>query len=90
MRGATTVRALHGGASLELTGQPGDMVTLLPVSGDAQGVTTDGLRYPLADEELRLGRSRGLSNVVERAGASVWLGSGTLLVVETRQQGEGT
>ena len=66
------------------------MVTLLPVSGDAQGVTTDGLRYPLADEELRLGRSRGLSNVVERAGASVWLGSGTLLVVETRQQGEGT
>lgn len=90
VRGATTVRALHGGASLELTGQPGDMVTLLPVSGDAQGVTTDGLRYPLADEELRLGRSRGLSNVVERAGASVWLGSGTLLVVETRQQGEGT
>lgn len=90
VRGTTVVRALHGGASLELTGTPGDVVTLLPVSGDAQGVTTDGLRYPLADEELRFGRSRGLSNVVERAGASVWLESGTLLVVETRQQGEGT
>ena len=90
VRGATTVRALHGGASLELQARPGDVVTLLPVSGDAQGVTTDGLRYPLADDELRFGRSRGLSNVVERAGASVWLESGTLLVVETRQQGEET
>ena len=90
VRGHTTVRVLHGGASLVLHAQPGDTVTLLPVSGDAQGVTTDGLRYPLADEELRFGRSRGLSNVVERAGASVWLENGTLLVVETGQQGEGT
>jgi thiamine pyrophosphokinase len=90
VRGTTTVRALHGGESLELTGRSGDVVTLLPVRGDAQGVTTDGLRYPLADEELRFGCSRGLSNVVERAGASVWLKSGTLLVVESRKQGEAT
>ncbi|HET8587898.1 MAG TPA: thiamine diphosphokinase [Candidatus Limnocylindria bacterium] len=85
--GATTVRALHGGEQLELAGSIGDIVTLLPLAGDAQGVTTDGLRYPLSDEELRFGRSRGLSNVVERAGASVWLAGGTLLVVEVRQEG---
>ena len=90
VRGTTTVRALHSGESLDLEGAPGDLVTLLPVAGDAQGVTTEGLRYPLTDEELRFGRSRGLSNVVERAGASVWLKNGTLLVVEHRQQGEGS
>ncbi len=90
VRGTTTVRALHSGESLELEGAPGDIVTLLSVAGDAQGVSTDGLRYPLSDEELRFGRSRGLSNVVERAGASVWLKSGTLLVIEHRQQGEGS
>ncbi len=86
--GATTVRAFHGGERLELGGSVGDIVTLLPIGGDAQGVTTDGLRYPLSDEELRFGRSRGLSNVVQRAGASVWLASGTLLVVEVQQQGD--
>lgn len=86
--GATTVRALHGGERLELGGSIGDIVTLLPVGGDAEGVTTDGLRYPLADDELRFGRSRGLSNVVERADASVWLAGGTLLVVEVRQEGD--
>jgi thiamine pyrophosphokinase len=88
--GATTVRAVHGGERLELAGSIGDIVTLLPVGGDAQGVTTDGLRYPLSDEELRFGRSRGLSNVVQRAGASVWLAGGTLLLVEVRQEGGAT
>lgn len=88
VRGTTTVRALHSGESLDLPGAPGDLVTLLPVAGDAHGVTTEGLRYPLSDEELRFGRSRGLSNVVERAGASVWVKNGTLLVVEHRRQGE--
>jgi thiamine pyrophosphokinase len=86
--GATTVRALHGADRLGLEGKRGDIVTLLPVGGDAQGVTTDGLAYPLSDEELRFGRSRGLSNVVQRAGASGWLTSGTLLVLEIQQQGD--
>lgn len=85
--GGTTVRPLQGGERLELEGSAGDIVTLLPVGGDAQGVTTDGLRYPLNDEELRFGASRGLSNVIERAGASVWLAGGTLLVVEVRVEG---
>ncbi len=85
VRGGTTVRVLHGRDSLALEGQPGDIVTLLPVRGDAEGVTTIGLAYPLNDEQLRFGRSRGLSNVAQRAEASVWLKSGTMLVVETRQ-----
>jgi thiamine pyrophosphokinase len=88
VRGATTVRPLHGGDRLELEGAPGTLVTLLPVGGDAQGVTTSGLAYPLADEELRFGRSRGLSNVVDAAEASVWLAGGTLLVIETAEQGD--
>ncbi|MBI3522500.1 MAG: thiamine diphosphokinase, partial [Chloroflexi bacterium] len=36
------------------------------------------------DGTLALGRSRGLSNVIERAPASVQLGRGTLLLIETR------
>ena len=33
--------------------------------GDAEGVTTDGLVYPLADEPLALGPARGVSNVID-------------------------
>jgi thiamine pyrophosphokinase len=85
-RGPTTVRALHGGQHRELDGAPGDLVTLLPVGGDAAGVTTTGLRFPLRSEILQLGRSRGLSNEVEQAPASVSLDGGTLLVIETRKE----
>jgi len=79
--GNTTVRALSGGGLMELTGSPGDIVTLLPL-GEAGAVTTQGLRYPLRDEPLHAGAARGLSNVIESAPASVSLGAGVLLVIE--------
>ena len=88
-RSATQVRALHGGRGLELRGKVGDTVSLLPVGGDATGVTTDGLRWPLAGATLRSGRSRGLSNEVVGTPASVRIEGGTLLLVETALRGEG-
>jgi thiamine pyrophosphokinase len=83
VRGPARVTALHGGERRELTGRQGDLVTLLPVGGDASGVTTDGLKWPLAGASLTMGRSRGLSNEVVSAPASVRLDTGVLLVVET-------
>jgi thiamine pyrophosphokinase len=64
-------------------GHRGDVVTLLPVGETAVGVTTGGLRYPLGDEPLELGRTRGLSNVRTAAEARISLRSGRLLVIET-------
>ena len=69
------------GASL--AGRKGDTVSLLPVDGDAQGVTTEHLEYPLRDEPLLVGRTRGLSNVRAAPVASVTLRAGRLLVIET-------
>jgi thiamine pyrophosphokinase len=87
VRGSTVVRALHARASLALEGRPGDLVTLLPIGGDAAGVRTAGLRYPLKGETLSIGRSRGLSNVVVDPPASVSLERGSLLVIEIQQEG---
>lgn len=87
IRGDVTVRALHGGDRLDLAGAPGDLVTLLAVRGDAEGVRTHRLRYPLAGETLPFGAARGLSNLVVSAGASVTCDRGVLLVIETRAGG---
>ncbi|HET6380258.1 MAG TPA: thiamine diphosphokinase [candidate division Zixibacteria bacterium] len=87
VRGDTLVRAVHGGDRLGLEAPVGALVTLLAVGGDAEGVLTDGLRYPLHGERLAFGGSRGLSNVVARAPASVSLERGTLLVVEQLTEG---
>jgi len=85
-RGGAVVRAVRDGQEVELQGEPGDLVTLLPIGGDASGVTTKGLRYPLLGETLSFGRTRGLSNEVEHAPASVSLERGTLLVIETGKE----
>ena len=87
-RGMTQVRAVSGGGRLDLDGSSGDLVTLLAVGGDASGVTTVGLRWPLDGATLALGRSRGLSNEVVEAPASVRLTHGTLLVIETASRGD--
>lgn len=88
VRGSASIRALGGGGRLELRGAPGDLVTLLPVGGDVTGITTDGLRWQLEAGTLAMGRSRGLSNEVRRAPASIRIEDGTLLVVETAMRGE--
>jgi thiamine pyrophosphokinase len=90
IQGGTTVRALRGGGRLTLPDADGELVSLLPVGGDATGVTTTGLRWSLADAVLRMGRSRGLSNELVEASASVSLERGTLLVVQTAKQGAST
>jgi thiamine pyrophosphokinase len=86
VRDGTVARALHAPGALSLAGSVGDLVTLLPVGGDAIGVRTTGLRYPLDGSVLRLGRSRGLSNEIVEAPASISLERGTLLVVETAKE----
>ena len=64
-----------------LAGRPGDLVSLLPVHGPVQGVRTEGLAYPLDDEDLSSGTTRGLSNVWTSEVATVLVRSGVLLAV---------
>jgi len=66
-----------------LAGRAGDLVSLLPWGAAVEGVTTDGLRYPLRDETLPAGPARGLSNVRLVAMATVTVRSGRLLIVES-------
>lgn len=86
--GAAVVRALRGPDRLRLDSAVGDLVTLLPLGEDVEGVRTEGMKYALSGERLRGGRARGLSNVVEREGASLSLERGTLLVIEIKTGGE--
>lgn len=88
VRGASRVTALRGGGRHRLAGRRGDLVTLLAIGGDAFGVTTAGLRWPLDDATLVMGRSRGLSNEVVAAPASVRLVKGIVLVIETAAEVE--
>ncbi len=73
---------VHGGATLLLNGEGGQIVSLIAMSTDVQGVTIRGFEYPLDNEPLPFGSSRGVSNLLEETTGSITLERGTLLCVQ--------
>jgi thiamine pyrophosphokinase len=64
---------------LTVHGRPGELLTLLAIRGPASGVSTEGLLYPLDDDVLAPGSTRGVSNELTGLTASVTVESGVLL-----------
>lgn len=81
-----TISLLQAGGILNPKAQPGDTISLIPLCGDASGITTQGLEYPLDDGTLHFGSSRGVSNVIQAEGASIELKEGLLLVVHIQKE----
>jgi thiamine pyrophosphokinase len=77
--GPWTFFVLQGPAALRIPGRAGDLLSLLPLGGDVQGVSLSGCLYPLNREPLS--RSRGLSNELTGFHADLSFDSGTLIVI---------
>ncbi len=67
------------GHSRTIRGRAGQTVSLIPLGGDAMGVSTTGLEWPLTNETLYLGGSRGVSNLLLDESAQITVEVGTLL-----------
>lgn len=71
-------------SNIELTGEAGDIVSLLPVTEKVTGVTISGFYYPLHDAELEFGIPTGISNVFTQTQVTITIKSGLLLVIRAR------
>jgi thiamine pyrophosphokinase len=76
---------LRAGETITITGQPGDILSLVPLGSEAQGITTEKLEYPLKGENLPLGSTRGVSNVMLAEEAGISLRAGVLLCIVSHQ-----
>ena len=83
--GPSRVHVIRG--TRTIAGTPGELVTLLALHGPAEGVTTEGLAYALHGERLEPGSSRGVSNVLTAASATIAVERGVLLVVRPATDG---
>ena len=77
--GAQQIHLIQAAARIE--GRPGDTVSLISLQGDARGVTTDGLEYPLRDGQLPFGSTLGISNVLLGEQASVSVQDGLVICI---------
>ncbi len=76
---------LCGEDQQEIQGQPGDVVSLVPITERACGVTTQNLEYPLEASDLLLGSTLGISNVLLNDHGAVSLKEGKMLCVVIHQ-----
>jgi thiamine pyrophosphokinase len=60
--------------------EPGEVVSLIPLTGDVTGIRTSSLRWPLQGERLVFGDTRGISNEPAAPEARVSIEHGKLLV----------
>jgi thiamine pyrophosphokinase len=84
--GESRVHVVRGERTL--TGEAGELISLLPVGGPAEGVTTEGLRYRLRGETLTPASSRGVSNVFAGKEARISVRRGVLLAIRPGERAE--
>jgi thiamine pyrophosphokinase len=84
--GSQEIMLIGESQKLEITGQPGDTVSLIPIQGNTQGITTCGLEYPLDDDTLEFGAARGVSNILIGEHATVHLKHGLLICIVIHQE----
>jgi thiamine pyrophosphokinase len=76
-------------SSSAMQGAAGDLVSLIPWGVTVTGVYTEGLKWELSGDPLQPHRSRGISNEMLGASASVNIASGLLLIVHRRSHAKG-
>lgn len=77
------IRLMGSQENITLQGHPGDLLSLIPIT-DCIGITNKGFEYPLIQEDLPLGTTRGVSNVFLSDTGSISLQNGLLLVMRCR------
>jgi thiamine pyrophosphokinase len=81
MDGTQEMRILQEKKTHLFFGKKGDILSFIPIAGDVQGITSSGLEYPLNDDTLKLGATRGISNSFSERNASIRFKCGRLMCI---------
>ncbi len=82
--GREEIHVLRAGDTLHINGSPGDTISLISLQPGTNRITTENLEYPLKDQALGYGVSRGISNSLTAQEAAVHLQDGLLAVFHLR------
>lgn len=80
----TSATVLKGPQTIKLTGKKNDLLSLIPLVQSVTNITTKNLYYPLHNDTLSLGTTRGMSNCFTKNTVELQFEKGRLLVIHTR------
>lgn len=81
IEGSTRVHLLRGGKEFSLSATPGTTVSLIPLSGTAEGVSLAGFKYQLDRQTISHASTLGVSNVLLGRVGTISLHTGLLLCI---------
>lgn len=70
---------------LEVEGELGETISIIPLSNTVKGVTLKGLEYPLVNRDIPMGSTLGISNVFSSKMATIAVVEGTLLIIKSKE-----
>lgn len=70
--------------SIDIVGEKGQTVSLLPLTTKVKGINTKHMEYELKNAEMEIGSSLGVSNVMTEDIATVSVEEGTLILIMSR------
>lgn len=68
--------------SIELGGSIGDIISILPLYGDAYGIKSKGLKYQLNDTDMAFGKPIGVSNEMTENNCWIEIKKGEILIIK--------
>ena len=66
---------------IEIKGNIGDTVSVIPLSGDAKGVTLTNFEYPLEEYDMKFYLPLGISNVMLENKCRIKVNEGSLIAI---------
>jgi thiamine pyrophosphokinase len=79
--GDQTAWPVRGGQATTIHGARGDLLSLVPLTPQATGVSLEGVEWPLQAATLRFGTTLTISNTLTAATASLKVEDGLVLVI---------
>ena len=69
---------------VEIYGKKGDVISVIPINGDAKYVTLSNLEYPLENYNMKFYLPLGISNVMIENKCKIKVDEGSLLVIKNK------
>ena len=66
---------------IQVEGKVGDIISIIPINGDANGITLENLEYPLNNYDMKFGVPLGISNVMIDTECTIKVEKGSLLII---------
>lgn len=70
---------------ISISGDMGDTISVIPLNGDAKGVTLNRLEYPLNNYDMKFSLPLGISNVMLDKKCNIKVEQGSLIIIRNKK-----